>query len=324
MRLPTTRADQHADPPVPIRDNGLNAKATWKRRADSLKTEPAAKWAMQLAVLASLGAMAAWCLLLLAGGSAGDVRRMPLFWVLVVVFGTWATPVQVYARWMMLTLRWFLALWVVLATAALALNQSRAASDPAGAPVDPGWLWGVLAYTAVLSGAALAALRRSSLPGGTGIAHDPGDRRAASPPPDARLRSAQLWFTVPLLANIVSCIVAGVAVMTGYPAETSPIGLLLSLEIGLITAQIVLLCWGQVQGRRMPSRRPPAWVALATMQGVVSAGLTLALIALGAAQGRDGVVATGIALGVGAAITAACLAMVFKRLRKCAGVYDFG
>ncbi len=322
--MPTTRADQHADSSVPIRDDGLNAKATWKRRADSLKAEPAAKWAMQLAVLASLGTMAAWCLLLLASGSAGDVRRMPLFWVLVAVFGIWAAPVQVYARWTMLTLRWFLALWVVLAAAALALNHVRAASDPAGTPLDPAWMWGVLAYTAVLSGAAFAALRRSSLPGGTGIAMEPGDRRAALPPPDARLRSAQLWFTVPLLANIVSCIIAGVAVMTGYPAETSPIGLVLSLAIGLITAQIVLLCWGQVQGRRTPSRRPHAWVALATMQAVVSAGLTVALIALGAAQARFGVVAAGIALGSGAAITAACLAMVFKRLRGRARGYDFG
>ncbi len=117
---------------------------------------------MTLAVLASLGTLFAWTLLLVDGG---DLNRSGTFWIMVLLVGLWGAPTRIYARWTMLTLSLALFLWpasVGLACVALWISPPGTFPEHASLP----WLTGALAATTALSAAGLVCLRRSSLPGG--------------------------------------------------------------------------------------------------------------------------------------------------------------
>ena len=300
-------------------DAGIDAdaKATWKQRQKELAFEPAARWAMQFAVLAALGPVAAWCFVLL-GGSGGDIRGSPVFWLLALVFGIWGAPVQTYARWTMLSLRYFIALWPALVAAAWAYDAGSAEA------VEPLWMGVILAGTIALAAAAWAAIRRSSLPGGRtrAVLHEPGYRPpTALMDVDPQLRSAQIWFTFPLISNILSLSISGAVALTGESPSPEAVGSVMWPMIGACTAEVGLLAWGQYQGRRTPGRKPRAWIGLVLVQVLLPAGLSLTLIALGAARNRSGVMAAGLLIGLGGAVTACCAAMAWRRMGERASYY---
>ncbi len=288
----------------------LNERATWPQRRNGLRNEAAAKWAMQFAVLASLGAIAAWTILLVSG----DPRRSGTFWLIALGFGIWGAPVQAYARWTMLSLWAFLLLWPVVALAALVYNAGLQGDDA----VSYLLMGGILGYTVLLSLAGFAALRRSSLPFGRASpalyadGYKPPD---ALPDIDPQLRSIQLWFIGPLLATIMvmSAVFATVAVM----ADLSDGGLRLGIGTLLLVsvAEPVLFARGQYQSRRSPGRRAAAFLALAVLQSCIAFGGAIFVCVMAALRGSPGAAAGGTVLQVIALIVVACDAAAWRRIR---------
>ena len=294
----------------------MNAAATWSHRRNGLRAEPAAKWAMQLAVLSSLGAVAAWALILVSG----DPRRSLTFWGLALVFGIWGAPVQAYARWTMLSLWFSLLLWPLVALAALIANHAM--GDAGAAPL---LMAGVLAYTVLMSAAALVALRRSSLPFGTakaGLYPDGYRAPGELPPVDPQLRSTQVWFSFPLIATIMICsgVFAGVAVLEQV-SDAGGLGAGLAPMLVVCFAEPALLGWGQYQGRRTPARKPPAFVALAVLQSVIALGGAVVFFVLAVVHDSAGAAAAGMVVAVIACIVVACDLTAWRRMKERADYY---
>ena len=153
---------------------------------------------MTLAVLASLGTLFAWTLLLVDGG---DLNRSGTFWIMVRLVGLWGAPTRIYARWTVLTLSLALFLWPAsVGLACVALWISPPGTFPEHAS---------LALAHRRAGRDDRAFgSRTGLPapvqpaGGTGRATFISNRERpadALPPVDGDLVRAQLFLLMPFI-----------------------------------------------------------------------------------------------------------------------------
>lgn len=293
----------------------LNGKARWKWRRAALAWEKPAQAAMTMAVLASLGTLFAWTLLLVDGG---DPRSSGTFWIMVLLVGLWGAPARVYARWTMLTLWLALLLWptlVGLALFELWINPPGTFPEHASLP----WLAGALAVTTALSAAGLVCLRRSSLPGGTGLATFMGERKRpadALPPMDGELVKAQLFLLMPFIpvALLMSGTFAVVAVNTPAPLLEHTVQVGMVVAAGFVAVVMGAFAWGQRQARRWPARRPTGLLIAAALLGSGAVGLSLATLAEGYAHGSDGARLASAIMGLVALGVLVLEAMAWRRL----------
>ena len=302
----TSSAPAEADP---------NGKARWMQRRAALAWEKPAQAAMLLALLASLGTLFAWTLLLV---DRGDPRGSGTFWIMVLLVGLWGAPTRVYARWTMLTLWLALLLWPALVGLALvALWISPPGTFPEHASLL--WLAGALAATTALSVAGLVCLRRSSLPGGTGFATFMGERERpanALPPMDGDLVKAQLFLLMPFLpvALLMSGTFAVVAINTPTPLLEHTVQMGMIVAAGFIAVVMGAFAWGQRQARRCPARRPTGLLIAAALLGAGAAGLSLVTLAEGAAHGSEGAMLASAVMGLVALGVLASEAAAWRRL----------
>ena len=299
-----------------------NSKARWKQRRAALAWEKPAKAAMTLAVLASLGALFAWTLLLVDGL---DPRASLTFWVMVLLVGLWGAPARVYARWTMLTLWLALLLWpglVGLAWLALWANPPGTFAEHASLR----WLTDALAVTIALSAAGLTCLRRSSLPGGTGTATFMGERERpddALPPVDGALVKVQLFLLMPFIpvALLMSGAFAVIAINTPPPLLEHAVNVGMAVGAGFIAVVVGVFAWGQRQARRWPARTPAGLLTAAALLALGALGLRAATLAEGYAYGSDGAMQAACVMGAVALGVAALEAVAARRLIARARAY---
>lgn len=142
---------------------------SWGSRAAALRQEKPANYAMIGAVFATLTAFIGWTAVL--APPHGDVRGKPLFWLLAIPLLCWTTPILRFRAWAV-NLIWLTLLLAPLLSLAALLTAQQAGSahpltlDPARLDT-PGAMLTVFAVTMAFSIGGAAALRRSSLPGGT-------------------------------------------------------------------------------------------------------------------------------------------------------------
>lgn len=141
---------------------------SWDNRAAALRVEKPANTAMTGALLAVLTAFIGWTVVLVPHG---DVRGNPLFWLLAIPLLCWTTPLLQFRAWAV-NLVWLVLLLAPLLSLAALLTAGHAkdayplTSDPARL-ATPGAMLMVFGVTMAFSIGGVAALRRSSLPGGT-------------------------------------------------------------------------------------------------------------------------------------------------------------
>ncbi len=145
---------------------------SWAARAEGLKREKPAPIAFAFALLASLAMLAGWVAVLIAPG--GNVRGNPLFWLLAAPVMVWLWGAQSYAVWAVKAMWLVLVLAPCLALLALfvapRIRQAGVLEGGSNYLDTPVAMWVILGLTTALAGVGLVALRRSSLPGGTGSA----------------------------------------------------------------------------------------------------------------------------------------------------------
>ncbi|MGI4945063.1 MAG: hypothetical protein ACRYHQ_31630 [Janthinobacterium lividum] len=302
----TGSASAEADP---------NGKARWKQRRAALAWEKPAQAAMTLAVLASLGTLFAWTLLLADGA---DPRGSGTFWIMVLLVGLWSAPARLYARWTMLTLWLALLLWPALGALALVavwINPPGTFPEHASLP----WLTDALAATTALSAAGLVCLRRSSLPGGTGRATFIGERERpadALPPVDGDLVRAQLFLLMPFIpvALLMSGTFAVVAINTPAPLLEHAVQVGMAVAAGFIAAVMGAFAWGQRRARQWPACRPTGLLIAAALLGSGAVGLCLVTLVEGTAHGSEGAMLASAVMGLVALGVLASEATAWRRL----------
>jgi len=142
---------------------------SWAARAEALKREKPAQFAIVFALLAFLAMLAGWIAVLIAPG--GNIRGNPVFWLLAAPLMVWLWNVQSLAVWTVRTVWLVLLLAPCLALLALVvaptMRQAALLDDSGTTLATPLAMSVILGLTTALAGAGLVALRRSSLPGGT-------------------------------------------------------------------------------------------------------------------------------------------------------------
>ncbi len=137
------------------------------------------------AMFSWMAALCGWVAVVIPSG--GNVRFNPLFWLLALPLLPWIWGLQSMAPWAVNTVWLALLLAPCLSLAALLVapaTRDAALLGSGMSPLDtPGAMLIVLAVTTMLALAGAAALRRSSLPGGTRpVTYLPAD----TPPPGPR------------------------------------------------------------------------------------------------------------------------------------------
>ncbi len=169
-------------------------------------------------------------------------------------------------------------MWPTLALGAYVYARRLAAAGQTPHLATPHAELLVLAGTVALSAVAWVALRRSSLPGGSrSVADLPPANAVPLVPLDDALIAINWRVGGCLFAWIFGCIVFFVGSTILDPRVLDFTGKVMALYVVLIAAIVGLMAWGPYQARRTPTRVPPAYLALLTLEVVCVLGMMAGL-----------------------------------------------
>ncbi len=236
---------------------------SWPARAAGLRGDKPAQWALVAAIVAPMAALLAWIALVLDG--RGDIRSDPAFWLLSAPFVAWCWAVQSLKRWAIQAL--WLALLGAPCLSLVALLAARAFRDPMaqqGHLATPLAMEVILGVTVLIAAIGLAALRRSSLPGGTAapVYLPPGTPLPGQAALAPNLQRGLMIGSLALSGTLINGMLFGIVSMidTSVPSQDSAFDeplWLLSIPILPIVATGAAVLRGSIVVRSDPVRAAP-------------------------------------------------------------------
>ncbi len=268
----------------PLATVSLPIDRSWAARAAALQYEKAAIWACLGAIGGLMASLMGWIAILVP--NPGDLRANPVFWLLALPLVAWVGAWLRMVRLVVLSTGLVLAAAPCLSLAALVTAAHRSPlREPGMDLATPLAMSVILAITLVFALAGFAALRRSSLPGGSlpPSYRTPGTRPPGmievSPATTGALRVGSLTLS----GAVVNGMMFAIILMVGRIDDAAPFSLTMFWPM-LIPAVIAgAIGTSTVSNTRALIRNGPgaeprlrrAWVAGAVAAWVFLAGLWL-------------------------------------------------